>query len=83
MKTIYDSVNFDYPNCGGVEIKKARKYYHIYNHSNYTGNNTGKHIMVSVEATKNWKGDLVENLIEEIGNPSAGTKIVSNGFLVQ
>ncbi|MFA5381884.1 MAG: hypothetical protein WC356_01875 [Candidatus Micrarchaeia archaeon] len=37
---IFSDVNFDYPNCGGIEITKGKKYYTLQHFSNFIGNYT-------------------------------------------
>jgi len=51
---VYDSVNFDYPQCGGYEVWETPDYYSIREYSNYQGRTTGKIVVTD-------KGGLPEN----------------------
>jgi len=41
LKVILDTIDWNYPNCGGIIVSKGNKYFIVRIESNFTGNRTG------------------------------------------
>ena len=63
----YSNVNYDYPSCGGVEVKKGRKYWSVTVLSNYAGNLTDQVFRRPV-ADKETAKDIAREYTEYMSN---------------
>jgi len=86
MKTI-DTVNYDYPSCGGITVSKGRKLYTAEISSNYQGNTTGAVLTYPInEMSNDWDANDWAELVDEVlYDPQAhpAWKIKNRGHKVQ
>jgi hypothetical protein len=86
---IIDTVNYDYPSCGGITVTKGRKHYTVEVSSNYQGNITGARVQVPItDARDQWDADDWSEVVNTIlyeGTDRIYTdcRILSHGHRVQ
>jgi hypothetical protein len=83
MKTeIVNTVDYDYPTCGGIIVTRGRTHYTITIESNYSGNRTGvKYTMPVTPVRDEWTEEDWVEVVETIDNYNA--RRISRGILVQ
>lgn len=74
----YSNVNFEYPTCGGVEVKKGRKYWQVTVLSNYTGSYTNRVHRLPITGT-----EAAEDVYVFFCNHPGSFELVKKGFIVQ
>lgn len=79
MKKIIDTVDFDYPSCGGYEVFEDKDRFSVRKYSNYTGSYT--HRYWSIPKTTASSGQSAIVFIET--SPEAENYITRKGHKVQ
>jgi len=74
----YSDVNFEYPACGGVEVKKGRKYWTVTTMSNYEGSYTNRVHRLPITGT-----ETAEDVYASFYDHRGGFELVKKGFIVQ
>ena len=64
---IIDTVDYDYPSCGGITVSKGRKLYTVEISSNYQGNTTGAILTYPINHLSDiWEAADWEELAQEV-----------------
>jgi hypothetical protein len=86
---IINTVDFDYPSCGGIIITRGRKNYTCEQLSNYSGHNTGARVIVPITPARekwdeaDWAEVIDEILYEGTDRIYTDCKILSRGCKVR
>ena len=78
MKNVYDDINWDYPHCGGIEVKEYKDRWSITKYSNYQGQRTN--IKYSIPKTKI---SALDDVVYSIRNADMRDYITRKGQIVQ
>ena len=64
---IIDTVDYDYPSCGGITVSKGIKHYTVEVSSNYRGNTTGAKVQVPITPARDtWDANDWQEVVEVI-----------------
>lgn len=78
MKKVYDSVNFDYPQCGGKEIFANTKSWSIRQYSNYQGSITHKYWRIPKTLIT-----TIEGILNFVSTDASDEFVTRKGYIVQ
>lgn len=86
---IINTINYDYPSCGGIRVVRGRTRYTIERESNRTGNLTGIKVTMAITPQRDewdatdWE-DAIESIIwGDIRNIYRDKRIISRGYVVE
>jgi len=87
---IINTINYDYPICGGIRVTVGRTRVTIERESNYQGNYTGQKVTMlrNDNDIAFWDMDDYIDALNQIlecnpGSPLYHSKIISRGYVVQ
>ena len=88
-KEIINTINYNYPSCGGIRVVRGRTRYTIERESNRTGNLTGIKVTMAITQQRDgwdatdWE-DAIESIIwGDIRNIYRDKRIISRGYVVE
>ena len=86
---IINTIDYDYPSCGGIRVVRGRTRYTVERESNYRGNRTGIKITMAITPQRDewdavdWE-DVIEAIIKgECRNIYLDKRIISRGYVVE
>jgi len=86
---IINTIDYDYPNCGGIRVVRGRTRYTVERESNYRGNRTGIKVTMAITPQRDewdatdWE-DVIEAIIRgECRNIYRDKRIISRGYVVE
>ena len=82
---IINTINYDYPHCGGIRVVRGRTRYTIERESTRLGNRTGIKVTMAITPQRDeWDATDWEDVIEAIIRGDYRDKrIISRGFVVK
>ena len=87
---IINTINYDYPTCGGIRVTVGRTRITIERDSNYQGDYTGQKVTMlrNDNNIATWDVDDYIDALNDIldgntGSPSNHVKVISRGYIVQ
>lgn len=86
---IINTIDYDYPSCGGIRVVRGRTRYTIERESNYQGSRTGIKITMAITPQRDeWDAvdwaDVIEAIIRgECRNIYLDKRIISRGHVVE
>ena len=85
MEKIIDTIDYDFPACGGVTVEKGRKNYTVTRESNYWGSWTSQIATVPISSLPGKYTDAEwDEIVGQIFHGDiCGAKIIRRGYKVQ